>query len=51
MNSKIDLLKERVATYLRGLADFDGPYVLIFSGPGDEWAGLDMLAGEVRAAL
>lgn len=29
---------------------FDGPYVLIFSGPGDEWAGLAALAAEVRAA-
>ncbi len=28
---------------------FDGPYVLIFSGPGDEWAGLAALAAEVRA--
>lgn len=29
---------------------FDGPYVLIFSGPGDEWAGLATLAEGVRAA-
>jgi sugar phosphate isomerase/epimerase len=29
---------------------FDGPYVLIFSGPGDEWAGLATLAAAVRAA-
>jgi len=31
-------------------ANFSGPYVLIFSGPGDEWAGLAQLAGLVRAA-
>ena len=30
MNSKIDLLKERVATYLRGLADFDGVPVVTY---------------------
>lgn len=29
---------------------FAGPYVLIFSGPGDEWDGLATLAAEVRAA-
>lgn len=29
-------------------AAFTGPYVLIFSGPGDEWAGLAQLAGLVR---
>jgi sugar phosphate isomerase/epimerase len=29
---------------------FAGPYVLIFSGPGDEWDGLDALAAAVRAA-
>lgn len=31
-------------------ANFSGPYVLIFSGPGDEWAGLARLAQQVRAA-
>ena len=31
-------------------ADFSGPYVLIFSGPGNEWAGLAQLAALVRAA-
>ena len=30
-------------------ADFNGPAVLIFSGPGDEWAGLDRLATLIRA--
>ena len=30
MNSKIDLLKERAATYLRGLADFDGINVVTY---------------------
>lgn len=29
-------------------ADFTGPAVLIFSGPGDEWAGLARLAALVR---
>lgn len=29
---------------------FAGPYVLIFSGPGDEWAGLARLATVVEAA-
>ncbi len=29
-------------------ADFTGPAVLIFSGPGDEWAGLQHLATLVR---
>lgn len=32
-------------------AGFAGPYVLIFSGPGDEWAGLARLAGLVREAI
>lgn len=31
-------------------ANFSGLYVLIFSGPGDEWAGLARLAELVRAA-
>lgn len=31
-------------------ANFSGPYVLIFSGPGDEWAGLVKLAELVRTA-
>jgi sugar phosphate isomerase/epimerase len=30
-------------------ANCSGPYVLIFSGPGDEWAGLAQLAELVRA--
>jgi sugar phosphate isomerase/epimerase len=31
-------------------ANFSGPYVLIFSGPGDEWAGLARLAELVRGS-
>jgi len=32
-------------------ADFTGPAVLIFSGPGDEWAGLGRLASLVREGV
>jgi sugar phosphate isomerase/epimerase len=32
-------------------AGFAGPYVLIFDGPGDEWASLDQMAGVVRPYL
>ncbi len=40
MNSKIDLLKERAATHLRGLADFDGINVVTYN-TGDLQSSID----------
>src|SRR5688572_28763348 len=32
-------------------AGFSGPYTMIFDGPGDEWAGLEMIQQEIRPYL
>ncbi len=41
----------RQSMALARAANFTGPYVLIYSGPDDEWAGLAQLAALVREAL
>ena len=44
MNSKIDLLKERVATYLRGVGDFDGIPVVTYRN-GDLQSSIEASVG------
>ena len=44
MNSKIDLLKERAATHLRGLADFDGITVVTYN-TGDLQSSIEASIG------